>query len=96
MPIAKAMASGQQSRAIVLYGEDGVIIHTHVIYALNGGTITSPVEAEKRAFEVAKDLGRAVDKARALHVEAVTLQSGRFVVDVQAGTLKPVPIMMKR
>ncbi|CAN5600464.1 hypothetical protein BH11MYX1_BH11MYX1_05810 [soil metagenome] len=95
MSISKAMASGQQSRAIVLYGDDGVIIHTHVIYALNGATITSLEDAEKRAFEIAKDLGRSVDHAKALHVEATDLLSGRFVVDVQAGTLKRVPIMTK-
>ncbi len=93
MPIAKAMASGQQSRAVVLYGDDGVIIHTHVIYALNGATITTPEDAEKRAFEVAKDLGRKVDDAKALHVEARELTSGRFVV--RDGALTAMPIMKK-
>lgn len=83
----------QHSRAIVLYGDDGRIIHTHVIYAVNGGVIASAEEAEKRAFDAAKDLGRPVDGAKALHVDPSTLTSGRFVVDVASGTLKAVPIV---
>jgi hypothetical protein len=93
MAITKAVASPQQSRAVVLYGDDGRIIHTHVIYAVNGGPIASTEDAEKRAFEVAKDLGRPVDHAKALHVDPTALTSGRFVVDVASGTLKTVPIV---
>jgi hypothetical protein len=95
MPISKAVASPQQSRAIVLYGNDGRIIHTHVIYAINGGPIATPEDAEKRAFEVAKDLGRPVDGAKALHVaDPATLTSGRFVV--VNGQLEAIPIVGKR
>jgi hypothetical protein len=93
MAITKAIASSQQSRAVVLYGDDGRIIHTHVMYAVNGGPIASTEDAEKRAFEVARDLGRPVDHAKALHVDPATLTSGRFVVDVATATLRPVPIV---
>jgi hypothetical protein len=93
MAISKAIASSQQSRAVVLYSDDGRIIHTHVMYAVNGGPIASTEDAEKRAFEVAKDLGRPVDHAKALHVDPAALTSGRFVVDIATGTLKAVPIV---
>lgn len=93
MAISKAVASSQQSRAVVLYGDDGRIIHTHVMYAVNGGTIASTEDAEKRAFEVARDLGRPVDHANALHVDPSVLTTGRFVVDIASGTLKAVPIV---
>jgi hypothetical protein len=96
MAITKAVASPQQSRAVVLYGDDGRIIHTHVIYAVNGGPIASTEDAEKRAFEVAKELGRDVANAKALHVDDATqLTSGRFVVDPDARQLKVVPVMPK-
>jgi hypothetical protein len=96
MQIHKAIASKQQSRAVVLYAEDGRIIHTHVMYALNGGMIATPESAEKRAFEVAKELGRDVANAKALHVDDATqLTSGRFVVDPDARQLKAVPVMPK-
>ncbi|HEY0252901.1 MAG TPA: hypothetical protein VGC41_15305 [Kofleriaceae bacterium] len=81
MPIAKAIANAQQSRAIVLYNEDGRIVHTHVMYALNGAMPITREDAEKRAFDVAKELGRDVANAKALYVEdPSTLTSGRFVV----------------
>ncbi len=97
MLITKAIASKQQSRAVVLYGADGRIIHTHVMYSLNGAPITSHEDAEKRAFEVARDLGRDVTAAKALHVDdAAMLTTGRFVVDLATRTLQPVPMMSKR
>lgn len=96
MQIHKAIASKQQSRAIVLYAEDGRIIHTHVMYSLNGAPIRSHEDAEKRAFEVASDLGRDVTNAKALHVDDPTmLTSGRFIVDPDRRELKPVPVMPK-
>jgi len=96
MHIHKAIASKQQSRAIVLYDPNGRVIHTHVMYALNGGAIASPEQAEKRAFEIAKDLGRDVTHAKALHVDdPAILTSGRFAVDPDARQLKRIPIMPK-
>ncbi|MEO8845170.1 MAG: hypothetical protein ABI591_01835 [Kofleriaceae bacterium] len=91
MNITKAVASEQQRRAVVLYADDGHIIHTHVMYAVNGGVIATNAAAEKRAFEVARELGRPVDHAHALHVDPAALVSGRFVVDVASGTLVAVP-----
>jgi hypothetical protein len=96
MQIHKAIASKQQSRAVVIYGEDGRVIHTHVMYALNGGMIATPEAAERRAFEIAKDLGRDVTNAKALHVDdPVVLTSGRFTVDPDARQLKIVPVIAK-
>lgn len=81
MSITKAIANQQQRRAIVLYGEDGRIIHTHVMYCLNGAMPHTWDDAEKRAREVARDLGRDVEQAKALRVEdPAVLTSGRFVV----------------
>ena len=96
MQIHKAIASKQQSRAIVLYDQDGRVIHAHVIYAVNGGQIATPEQAERRAFEIAKDLGRDVTNAKALHVDdPALLTSGRFVVDPDARQLKRVPVIAK-
>jgi len=96
MQVHKAIASKQQSRAVVLYDPDGRVIHTHVMYALNGGMIATPEQAERRAFEIAKDLGRDVTNAKALHVDdPALLTSGRFVVDPDARQLKRVPVMPK-
>ncbi|MEO6774153.1 MAG: hypothetical protein ABI467_14235 [Kofleriaceae bacterium] len=92
MQIHKAIASKQQSRAVVLYGDDGRVIHTHVMYAVNGGTIATPEQAERRAFEIAKDLGRDVATAKVLHVDDPSvLTSGRFVVDPDTRALRPIP-----
>jgi len=96
MHIHKAIASKQQSRAIVLYDPNGRVIHTHVMYALNGGAIATPEQAEKRAFEIAKDLGRDVANAKALHVDdPAILTSGRFAVDPDARQLKRIPVIAK-
>lgn len=96
MQIHKAIASKQQSRAVVLYDQDGRVIHTHVIYAVNGGMIATPEQAERRAFEIAKDLGRDVTNAKALHVDdPALLTSGRFVVDPDARQLERVPVIAK-
>lgn len=96
MHIHKAIASKQQSRAIVLYDPDGRVIHTHVMYAVNGGAIATPEQAEHRAFEIAKDLGRDVTNAKALHVDdPALLTSGRFAVDPDARQLKRIPVMPK-
>jgi hypothetical protein len=66
------------------------------MYALNGGMIATPEAAEKRAFEIARELGRDVEQAKALHVDDATqLTSGRFVVDPAARQLKAVPVMKR-
>ncbi|MFT3693334.1 MAG: hypothetical protein QM831_09360 [Kofleriaceae bacterium] len=92
MTIARAIANNQQRRAVVLYGDDGRIIHTHVMYCLNGAMPHSWEDAEKRAMDVARDLGRDVDHAKALRIEDPSvLTSGRFVV--KDGALTAVPVV---
>jgi hypothetical protein len=94
MQIHTAIASKQQSRAIVLYDQDGRVIHTHVMYAVNGGMISTPEQAERRAFEIAKELGRDVTNAKALHADDPSiLTSGRFSVDPDARQLKRIPVI---